>query len=84
MMRGTAVVASAVGAQPEIIEAGVTGILVPPGDGKALAVALSQVLQDVSIAEQMGESGRQRALTHFSENSRTESFLKIYQQLCSS
>ncbi len=84
MMRGTAAIASAVGAQPEIIEDRVTGILVPPGDKKALAVALSQVLQDVSIAEQMGESGRQRALTHFSENSRTESFLKIYQQLCSS
>lgn len=82
MMRGTAAIASAVGAQPEIISDGKTGFLVPPNDIVALTVALVRLLSDLTLAEQMGRSGRQLALTHFSENRRTESFLEIYQQLC--
>ncbi len=85
MMRGTAVVASAVGAQPEIIgpETGVTmpGKLVPPGDVDALAAALLPILQQRSLAEQMGQSGRQRAVTEFSETRCVENFLCLYRQL---
>lgn len=82
MMRGTAVIASAVGAQPEIVDEGTTGFLVPPGDPDALSTALLTLLQDQSLAEQMGQAGRQRALTHFSEDRCTEGFLEIYQRLC--
>ncbi|WNZ24409.1 glycosyltransferase family 4 protein [Leptolyngbya sp. NK1-12] len=81
MMRGTAVIASAVGGQPEIVDAGVTGFLVPPGDIAALSNALRQLLLNRDLAEQMGQAGRQRALTHFSETQRTERFIEIYQRL---
>jgi len=81
MMRGTAVVASAVGAQPEIIEEGVTGLLVPPNDEEALSTALLSILKDQNLAEKMGQLGRKRAIEHFSEDRRTEHFLEIYQQL---
>lgn len=81
MMRGTAVIASAVGAQPEIIEANVTGFLVPPKDDRSLAVALIRLLSDPNLAEQMGQAGRQRALHHFSEDRRTENFLELYQKI---
>lgn len=82
MMRGTAVIASTVGAQPEIVKDGETGLLVPPNDVEALTAALLRLLLNADLAEQMGQAGHQRALTDFSEERRTEQFLEIYQQLC--
>ena len=81
MMRGTAVIASAVGAQPEIVEDGVTGFLVPPGDVEALASKLILLLGDRLLSEQMGSAGRDRALREFSEDKRNDRFLEIYRQL---
>jgi glycosyltransferase involved in cell wall biosynthesis len=81
MMRGSAVIASAVGAQPEIVVDGVTGFLVPPGDVDALSTRLTQLLSNPALAEQMGQAGRQRALIHFSEDQRTERFLELYDQI---
>ncbi|MFN9916358.1 MAG: glycosyltransferase family 4 protein, partial [Pirellulaceae bacterium] len=77
MMRGTAVIASAVGAQPEIIEEGVTGLLVPPNDEEALSTALLSILKERDLAEKMGQFGRKRAIERFSEDHRTEHFLEI-------
>lgn len=81
MMRGTAVIASAVGAQPEIVVEGKTGFLVPPGDVEALAAKLTLLLEDRSLSEQMGKAGRDRAITEFSEDKRNDRFLAIYRQL---
>ena len=82
MMRGTAVVASAVGAQPEILgEGGRSGVLVPPGDVPAWAEAMRPILQSCDLAEQMGQQGRQRALAHFSEARCVEQFLALYRDL---
>jgi glycosyltransferase involved in cell wall biosynthesis len=81
MMRGTAVIASAVGAQPEIVQADQTGFLVPPGDVDRLAGELVKLLQNRALAEAMGQAGRDRALTHFSEAHRTEQFLALYRRL---
>lgn len=83
MIRGTAVVASAVGAQPEIIEDGKTGFLIPPNDVNALVAALLNLVLNRSLAEEMGQNGRFRSQTYFSENRRTENFIEIYQQLYS-
>lgn len=84
MMRGTAVIASTVGAQPEIVCDRTTGFLVPPDNVEALTDALLHLLLDKALAEQMGQAGRKRVLTHFSEDRRTERFIEIYQQLCGS
>ncbi|WP_404788846.1 glycosyltransferase family 4 protein [Altericista sp. CCNU0014] len=81
MMRGTAVVASHVGAQPEIIADGITGWLVPPGNVELLAQKLGHILSHQSTAEAMGQAGRQRAIHYFSEDRRTERFLELYQQI---
>jgi glycosyltransferase involved in cell wall biosynthesis len=81
MMRGTALIASKVGAQPEIVLDGKTGFLVPPNDVDALANALRPILLNAALAEKVGWAGRQRSLTHFSEERRTERFIEIYQEL---
>lgn len=81
MMRGTAVIASTVGAQPEIVSADQTGFLVPPGNVEALADRLVTLMQNRELAEAMGQAGRTRALTSFSEGHRTDQFLVLYQRL---
>ncbi len=83
MMRGTAVIASATGAQPEIVNSNETGFLVPPGDIAALADALLKLLSNRELAEEMGTSGRKRAIEEFSEERRTQNFLDIYQEIIS-
>jgi glycosyltransferase involved in cell wall biosynthesis len=51
------VVASNVGGIPEMIEDGVTGLLVPPRDPVALAAAISRLLADHSLADMIGRAG---------------------------
>ncbi|MBE9212592.1 glycosyltransferase family 4 protein [Plectonema cf. radiosum LEGE 06105] len=84
MMRGTAVIASSTGAQPEIVNHDQTGFLVPPGDVAALGNALIKLLSNRELAEEMGQAGRKRAIEEFSEQRRTQGFLDIYQEIISS
>jgi glycosyltransferase involved in cell wall biosynthesis len=55
------VVASAVGGITDMVADGETGLLVPPGDADALAVALSAILSDRERATSMGQAGRDRS-----------------------
>ncbi len=54
------VVASSADGIPEVVEDGVTGILVPPADAAALADAISTLLTNHSVASQMANAGRVR------------------------
>ncbi len=51
------VVASAVGGIPEVIEDGVSGLLVPPHDADALARAINRLLTDHPYADMIGRAG---------------------------
>lgn len=82
MMRGTAVVASRVGGQREIVRPGETGFLVPPGQVPELTRALVTLLGDRERAEQMGQTGRARALSHFSRRRCLDQFVALYERLC--
>jgi alpha-maltose-1-phosphate synthase len=66
MACGTAVVGSRTGGIPEVVDDGVTGLLVPPGDEAALAAALNALLADPGRARAMGQAGRARAVEEFS------------------
>lgn len=56
--RGRGVVASDVGGIPDLVDEGETGILVPPGDARALAAGLERVLTDRPLAERLGAAAR--------------------------
>ncbi|MGD1921549.1 MAG: glycosyltransferase family 4 protein [Pleurocapsa sp.] len=82
MMRGTAVIASAVGAQPEILLDRSTGFLISPPDCVEFwATNLVSLLSDRSLATKMGGAGRDRALKKFSESARNQKFVEIYTRL---
>jgi len=66
MAAGAPVVATRVGGTPEILEDGVTGLLVPPCDAPALAGAIGRLLGDAALARRLGEAARSRALQRFS------------------
>ena len=51
------VVGSRIGGVEELVEEGVTGLLVPPGDAEALGDALARVAGDPALARAMGEAG---------------------------
>jgi glycosyltransferase involved in cell wall biosynthesis len=55
---GKAVVASEVGAIPDVIRHGATGMLVPPGNVDALADALCLLIEDEEARQLLGQSGR--------------------------
>ncbi len=62
----TALVATTGGALPEVVgEDGGSGLLVPPGDPDALAVAIGRVLADPALASRLGANGRRRVLERF-------------------
>jgi glycosyltransferase involved in cell wall biosynthesis len=65
MRAGRPVVATRVGGLPEVVDDGVTGLLVPPGDPAALAAALERLLADPGLARGLGEAGRRRAAERF-------------------
>jgi glycosyltransferase involved in cell wall biosynthesis len=60
-----AIVATRSGGIPEIVEHGKTGILVTRGDAEELAIAISEVIDNPTLARTMGEAGRQRVLERF-------------------
>lgn len=66
MGAGVPVVATDIGGNPEVVEQGVTGFLVPPHDPPSLADAIVKLLVDRDLAERFGAAGRRRALDHFS------------------
>lgn len=54
---GVPVLASRVGGVPEVVEDGLTGLLVPPADPAALAEGLRRLLGDPSLRDRMGTAG---------------------------
>jgi glycosyltransferase involved in cell wall biosynthesis len=81
MASGTPVVASRLGGVPEIVEHGVTGFLVEPGDVSELRERLAEVLADRRLAERLGRSARERVLETFTWDACAERCLAAYSEL---
>jgi glycosyltransferase involved in cell wall biosynthesis len=78
MAAGLPVVATAVGGNPEAVEDGITGILVPPRDSAALARAICRILDDKELAAAMGRAGRWRVSKHFSTGAMVAATERLY------
>jgi glycosyltransferase involved in cell wall biosynthesis len=63
MSSGLAVITTAVGGHPEIIETGVNGILVPPQQPAVLAEKLLEVVKDKGLRERLGKAAREFIVT---------------------
>jgi glycosyltransferase involved in cell wall biosynthesis len=81
MLAGKAVVASSAGGPGEIIEDGVTGLLVPPGDAQALANAIDDLLSDPERAREMGRLAREAALERYDIRKTTQSIEAVYEKV---
>jgi len=72
------VVATAVGGIPEIVEDGVTGILVPPKDAEKMASAIIELLRDEGKRIEMGRASRRRVRRHYSKDLMLSQLQNIY------
>jgi glycosyltransferase involved in cell wall biosynthesis len=78
MSYGIPAIASRVGGIPDIIEDGVSGLLVPPADPQALAEAIERVARDPAFARRLADAGRERLRTHFSWDVITAKWETVY------
>lgn len=81
MGAGLPVVATRVGSITDAVVEGETGLLVRPGDAKALADAMFILIKDVSLRENMGREGRVRANQKFSRQRVVNEVAEVYQEL---
>ena len=81
MALGKPVVATHAGGIPEVVQDGVTGLLVPPCDPQALADALSYLLQHPEQGEAFGAAGRKRVERHFTVAQMACRTLQVYERM---
>ncbi len=75
------VVGTRVDGIPEVVEDGVTGLLVPPNDAQALALAIVDLLTDADKARRFTEAGRQRVEAFFSNERMAREYNELYMRL---
>jgi mannosyltransferase len=81
MAAGAALVAARAGAAELVVEDGVTGVLVPPGDVDALVTALEPLMRDPPAAHAMGSRGRARVVENFSLEAEADRIVGVYRTL---
>jgi glycosyltransferase involved in cell wall biosynthesis len=77
MAAGKPVIATSVGGIPEMIDDGITGVLVPPADEQALASALVHLLTNPELSARLALAGRQRVAERFSPEQQLEAITEI-------
>jgi glycosyltransferase involved in cell wall biosynthesis len=80
MAYGRPVVATAVGGLVDAVEDGLTGLLVPPRDTRALRTAVKRLLGDAPLRRRLGEAARERARTSFSWERATQQTIAAYRE----
>jgi len=78
MAFGCPSVATRVGGIPEVVEDGVTGLLVPFGNADDLAQAVQKLIQDRAFREKLGQAARTAAHNNFSAEIIVPRYEKLY------
>ena len=81
MASGVPVIGSNTGGIPDIIKDGVNGLLVQPGDPKALADAIIRILNDQALADRFREAGIKTVSERFSWDRIGDQFTTVYQEV---
>ena len=78
---GLPTVATAVGGNGEVVEDGISGILIPPKDPEALATAVCRLLENENLSAQIARNGHARVRQKFSFENLIEEVDKLYTDL---
>jgi glycosyltransferase involved in cell wall biosynthesis len=81
MASGRPVVTTSTGGMVDMVEDGVSGLLVAPGDSTALAAALHRLLADPPLRERLGVGGRER-VRQFTASSVAARVENVYREVC--
>ena len=83
MAQGVPAVVSSAGGLPELVEDGVCGLVVPPGDATAMAEALLRLAGDPDLVRRMGQRAREQILAKFSVSGMIQQTSRLYERLLS-
>lgn len=83
MAAGRPVVCTMAGGTPDVVNDGLTGILVEPSNPTALAEGIGRLCDDHRLRQWMGEQGRARASMAFAVDRMGEDFVELYRNLLS-
>jgi len=81
MAAGLPVVSTRAGGTPEVVEDGVTGMLVEPGKAASLGEAMMRLAFDPALRIRMGAAGRARAVAEFTEERMFERTATVYREV---
>lgn len=82
MATGLPVIASRVGGVPELIEAGLNGMLIAPGEPHSIVQALTTYLDDTAMARDHGAQGRAQVKKNYSLARMVAAYVDLYDRLC--
>lgn len=77
---GKPVIASDLGAYPELVRPGETGLLFEPGNADDLAEKITSLLQDDGRTEAMGRTARDIAVLNYNEDLHYQRLMKVYER----
>lgn len=80
MFRGVASIATSVGGNPELVEDGLTGLLIPPDNEAALAGAMVKLIENPQLTRQLAVSARQKVESEYSWEKCIAAHNHFYQQ----
>ncbi len=80
---GRPIVAAAVGGLTEAVQDGISGLLVPPRDPRALRAAIERLLDDTDLRRRLGAAGRDMARVEFSWDAATSATVAAYREALS-